>query len=465
MTLAQDEDVGRWPQDPEYHPGRVRRCSVVAALVLAGAGCGGPVESGLFEWCSATASPDAGTPPAGLSYYTDVKPIVDRRCVRCHRDDGIAPFSLGSFELVDAQKPLIDRELRGRTMPPWLAAPCCSQYQDDWSLGEDERAKVLAWLAQGAPAGDPAAATATPPMGGLSRVDLSLKMPEPYRPEPSNGGTDDMRCFLLEWPLASETYVTGINVVPGNRALVHHVAVAVVSGDDDVASVRALDARDARQGFPCGGGFFSLHVTAVLGGAGTSEFPEGFGQRVPPKSIVVLNIHYSTARGVSPTRPTDQSTVELKLASSGRKFRSMAIANPAWAVEGAMHIEAGDPDAVFFYRYKPWPFTRKKAVSMLGVLPHMHAYASRFLMGILRADGSKDCLLEIPRWHFGWTQPFWLTQPKTLGPDDQLYLECHFDNSESNQPVISGQQRKPRDIAWGSDDQEMCAGFAYFVEP
>jgi hypothetical protein len=433
-----------------------------AVWVLLLAGCGGPVKAGLFGWCSPSEGADAGAPPAA-TYYADLKPIVDRRCVRCHRADGIAPFSLDSYDAVFAQRRLIEVAVGARTMPPWMAAPCCAQYLDDWSLRDDERARLLAWVAEGAAAGDPAVATTTPPEGGLSRVDLTLKMPEPYQPQPPSGTTDDLRCFLIDWPLEEETYVTGINVIPGNRMLVHHVAVAMVSGDD-VAGVRARETKDPRPGFSCGGGFFSLHVTAVLGGSGTSQFPEGFAQRVPPRSALVLNMHYSTARGVSAREPTDQTSIELRLASSGKKFRSMAIANPAWAVSDAMHIEAGDPDAVFYYRYKPWPFTRQKPVTMLGALPHMHGYGSRFLLGILRADGTQDCLLELPRWHFGWTQPFWLAQPKTLGPDDQLYVECHFDNSATNQPTINGQPRQPRDIAWGSDDQEMCAGFAYFVD-
>jgi hypothetical protein len=423
------------------------------------------VEStGLFPWCS-PASPDAGPSAAqGLTYFADVKPIVDRRCVRCHRTDGIAPFSLDTEPAVTARRALIERVVRERLMPPWLAAPCCAHYRDDWSLGEDERGNLLAWTAAGGPAGDPATATSTPPVGGLSRVDLVLSMPEPYRPEPARDSTDDMRCFVLDWPLAEETFVTGINVVPGNRALVHHVMVAAVTGDD-VADVRSLDKADPNPGFRCAGGFGSVHVTAVLGGAGTSEFPDGFGQRVPAGSALVLNIHYSTARGFPSSRVTDQSSVELKLAATGKKFRTLAVANPAWAVAGAMHIAAGNPDALFFYRYRPGLFTRGKTVSILGALPHMHAYASRFLMGILRADGSKDCLLEIPRWHFGWGQPFWLAEPKTLGGGDQIYVECHFDNSAANQPIIAGRPRAPRDIAWGSDDQEMCAGFAYFVEP
>jgi hypothetical protein len=435
--------------------------AVVAAAV---SGCGSVPEQGLFPWCSPTTPPDPAPVAAPLTYHADIRPLVDRKCARCHGAEGIAPFALDSAQALVGRQAAVAHAVRTKAMPPWLGASCCAGYRDDWSLAEDERSKLLAWLAQGAAEGDPATATPSTPVGGLSRVDLVLTMPEPYRPEPPRAGaTDDNRCFVLEWPLQTESFVSGINVVPGNRALVHHLTVAVVSGDD-VDDVRALDARDPRLGFNCPGGFGAVRVTAVLGGAGASEFPEGLAKQVPPRSALVLNVHYSIARGVSPSRPTDQTAVQIKLSPSGRSFRTLAVANPAWTVAGAMRVRAGDPDAVFYYRYRPSLFTRGKRIQVLASLPHMHAFGRGFLMGILRADGSKDCLLEIPRWHFGWAQPFWLSQPKTLGPDDQIYVECRFDNSDANQPVIDGRPRPPRDIAWGNEDQEMCVGFAYFLE-
>jgi hypothetical protein len=78
----------------------------------------------------------------------------------------------------------------------------------------------------------------------------------------------------------------------------------------------------------------------------------------------------------------------------------------------------------------------------------------------LRDDDSRQCLLEIPKWYFGWEAQYWFQRPIVLEPDDEIYVECHFDNSAKNQK--NGQA--PRDIGWGEENQEMCAGFLAFVE-
>jgi len=140
------------------------------------------------------------------------------------------------------------------------------------------------------------------------------------------------------------------------------------------------------------------------------------------------------------------------------------VTNPFWLVDDAMLVRAGDPDATYFYRYKPVLFTVEKRVKAYGGAPQMQAFGSRFLLGILRADGTRSCILEIPRWRFGWDQPYRLAEPMDLNPGDQVYVECHFDNSESKQPVIDGVPAPPRDFAWGGNNQDMCAGFITFVE-
>ena len=90
----------------------------------------------------------------------------------------------------------------------------------------------------------------------------------------------------------------------------------------------------------------------------------------------------------------------------------------------------------------------------------MHAFGTRFVLRTIHQDGSRECLLQVDDWRFGWEQPFWFAHAKKLDPGDQLYVECHFDNSASHQP--NGQP--PRDIAWGDNNQDMCAGFLSFTE-
>ena len=53
-----------------------------------------------------TTSPDStseaasstGAEPVGVTYYRDVKPLLDARCVQCHSPGNIAPFSLTTHE-------------------------------------------------------------------------------------------------------------------------------------------------------------------------------------------------------------------------------------------------------------------------------------------------------------------------------------------------------------------------------
>lgn len=231
-----------------------------------------------------------------------------------------------------------------------------------------------------------------------------------------------------------------------------------VVGPDEADYAVSRQGKDGRPGFDCKGGFGDLRAVEVLGGSLLGgDFPRGIGKAVAPGSKLVFSIHYSTAHA---TPGPDQTAVELRLDESATPSKSIGIANPAWVAGGAMAIPAGEKDATFFYRFSPTVFTRVKAVDLQSVTPHMHYFATRVAIRIIRANGDRECLLEIPRWDFGWEQPFWFAQPKRLEPDDEVYIECHFDNSAENQP--DGQP--PRDIAWGGDNQDMCAAFVGFTD-
>lgn len=89
----------------------------------------------------------------------------------------------------------------------------------------------------------------------------------------------------------------------------------------------------------------------------------------------------------------------------------------------------------------------------------MHEFGKSIRAGIIHKDGSRTCLGEISRWYFGWEQPYWFKEPISLEPGDDVYIDCHFDNSAQNQPLVNGKRQTLRDIAWGEDNQEMCSGF------
>ena len=432
--------------------------SLISVPLLAAMGGCGVGESRLPADFAACPAPDAPPEaPDGLTYWHDVKPILDARCTGCHVEGGHAPFALTSYDDAATYHDLAALAVEEKRMPPWQPNDCCEDYRWKRSISDEEIALIAAWSAQGAPAGDPA--DEGPPLerddAELERVDVTLRMPEPYTPVPTIG-RDDIRCFLIDWPIDEEVYVTGIDVRPGNREVVHHVIV-FVADQSDTAELRGLEDDDDRPGWDCGGFGLEFNPTAHLGGWTPGDrsvtMPGGLGRKVPAGSTVVLSMHYSTGpAGLGP----DQTELDVMIAPEvEREAKNMGVGNPQWLLDGGMHIEAGDPDAMFWFAYDPTTVANRGEPFLIwAVNLHMHELGSRGSVAIQRGT-DYDCLLDIPDWDFGWMADYWLAEPVPVYPGDKLYVECHFDNTAGNQKIVDGQQEEPRDLGWGTD-QEMC---------
>src|SRR5207249_94026 len=138
-----------------------------------------------------------------------------------------------------------------RSMPPWMPADGCQSLSGARVLSPAQLQTVSRWAAQGAPAGDPADAPG--PVAAtvaLPRVDAVLDPGTGYTPQPAPGAADEYRCFHIPLGLASDAFLTGYEVVPGARAIVHHVVLVTA----DRAEASALDAAAPGPGWPCFGG-------------------------------------------------------------------------------------------------------------------------------------------------------------------------------------------------------------------
>jgi hypothetical protein len=110
----------------------------------------------------------------------------------------------------------------------------------------------------------------------------------------------------------------------------------------------------------------------------------------------------------------------------------------------------------------PTPLAGDVPIEIHDVGLHLHNLGKSARMSIERADGSETCLLDIPRWDFHWQGNYRLAQPVTLSPGDRLKVECRWDNSPPNQPIIDGKPKVPADVTWGEGtNDEMCLGLFY----
>lgn len=428
---------------------RPRTCVAFAVISVAAAATGGcgVGESQLPPDFAACPAAEPVVAPAAPTYYEHAKPILDARCAGCHVEGGLAPFALTTYDEAYRYRFDVEAAVASGHMPPWQPSDCCRPYRWTRSLPPLEKETLLAWTQAGAPPGDPADEGAPIPTdrAALERVDVTLEMPEPYTPV-ARIGDDEIRCFLLDWPIDEEVFVTGLEVRPGNRALVHHAIVWVVE-ESEADDLRALDAASDGLGWDCGGFGLDFSPNGSIGGFTPGDtavtYPGGLGRKVPARSAIVLSLHYDTSAGTS---IPDRTAIDVMVERSVEKeIQGFAVGNPQWLVEGGLVIPAGGESMVWF-AYDPTTVANRGAPFLVwAVNLHMHEHGTRGSLAILRASGEVECLLDIPAWDFHWMADYWLAEPVELRPGDRLYVECHFANPED------------RDLGWGTDE-EMCGG-------
>jgi mono/diheme cytochrome c family protein len=420
--------------------------------------------------------PDSGPAPdtgeqAGIVYFRDVKPILDGRCVACHQTGGIGPIDLAVPAVAVEAAARIKAQVESGLMPPWHAGEGCNTFTNDRSLTEEQRTTLMEWVDSGASMGDPAiVGDPLPPLEvGLTRTDLRVMTAGAYQPS----GQDDYRCFVVEWPETTQKFINGFNLEPSNPAIVHHANLYIATGQG-AADFRASDAAAAGPGYPCFGGAFAAG-TALLGswapGSTGIVYPAGTGIRIDPGAVIVMEMHFNVGAG---REGEDRSSLALQMTDTVERE---AVIAPfwnfqAWSQNRMMDIPSGMSDVMHSFQlnpdgliqiFAPWLTARRLQIHGAGL--HMHYLGTRGTIRVIRPDATEQCVLEIPRWDFNWQYGYLLSEtiPFELGLD-QLYLECHWDNTPGNQPIIDGVRREARDVNWGSGSgDEMCIGYLYIT--
>jgi hypothetical protein len=346
-------------------------------------------------------------------------------------------------------------------MPPCKAADGCNEYNNYFSLTDEDKATIVAWIDAGLPEGEDdntATQEVSDPLASGIRHDLLFDAAdEPYQPTRN----DNYRCYAIPWPFEDAKYITGFDMIPGDPTNVHHVNIFLNPRNVDYDFV-AFDEEDPEPGYSCSRGDRTLQSTLVgawAPGAAGLAYPAGTGQLVEPGSSITLEVHY--AIGGEAALP-DLSRLALQIEDTVER-RAVGAAFywfNNWD-NGGMLIPAGDDDvthdlemdpALPLSVIAPWIRTRNLEVHLAAL--HMHQLGKSAELKITSPVGD-TCLLNIPEWDFNWQNGYELKEPAFifLG-EDKLYLRCTWDNSAEGAV----------DVNWGGrTTDEMCIGFVYLV--
>lgn len=408
-----------------------------------------------------------------VTYRNSVEPVFYRSCVGCHKNGGIAPFSLlreeNGYANAVSYRYSIKQQLIDKTMPPFLATNdgSCQKFKHDIEVSNREIDDISTWVESVTPdtADEP---VETPPqpvaLASIDNPDLEIMMPDIYQVDPTQ--TDEYRCFLIDPGLSQDKLVSAFEVIPGNAGVVHHVILFSIYDTADIKAAHDLDVADPKLGYQCFGGPGVNNAGVVAGwapGTGATTYPNNTGIRIASHSYtsasetistsLILQVHYNTANALD--NYSDQTKMKLKLI------------DPTITAEAYMPLHyisgfqlppntSGNPNTVVTETIKVGDMIGRFDVSIraLGVFPHMHTLGQK-LHDVVNKGGRDECLVDVKQWDFEWQRPYFYENPTgiVLNPNDELTLNCTFQNN-TGAIVTEGDK----------SSQEMCLDF-YYITP
>src|SRR5688572_25722382 len=189
--------------------------------------------------------------PSAPTFSDEVVRIFQRHCQACHRDGGIAPFPLTSYEPAYTARDDIRDAVRARHMPPWKPVEGFGEFRHVRRLPAADMDTIERWVQAGAPEGDRKrlpSPVSFPDTWTTGEPDAVLSIGSAYTVAPRAG--DVYRCFVVPTSFAEDRYVSAVEFLPGDRKIVHHVLTYI---DTSEASV-ALDRNEPGPGYTCFGG-------------------------------------------------------------------------------------------------------------------------------------------------------------------------------------------------------------------
>lgn len=380
-------------------------------------------------------------PNAEVTYVNSVAGILQNRCLQCHRQGEIGPFGMEDPEEVAGWADMIAEVVQDRRMPPWHASPEHGEFSNDRSLDEEEIETLVRWAAAGAPLGnlerdrhllpDPPTFTAgwQLPREPDMVIDVS---PQPFQLPAT--GVVRYQYFKVDPGIEEDVWLEAAELLPGNRAVVHHI-LAFLRPRGSQGGIEA--ARDFLVGYSPG--------------ARLEEWPAGMAKRIPGGSELIFQVHYTPIG----TQQEDHSRLGLCFADPStithEVITTSALQTQFQIPPGADHhvVQATSP-------------VHRREGSLISLSPHMHVRGKAFRYELLRADGEREIILDIPAYDFNWQTNYVLAEPLALRPGDRMICTAAYDNSPAN---LNNPDPKAT-VRWGDQTwEEMMIGYYHYAVP
>ncbi|MCA9716737.1 MAG: hypothetical protein H6713_15055 [Myxococcales bacterium] len=385
------------------------------------------------------------------NWHEDIAPFVAENCQGCHQAGGIAPFSMQDYAQTWPWATVMANEAEAREMPPWhaLTTEECAPplpYKHDAQLADEEIQLLRDWAELGAPEGDPALAAPlpAPPSLDLDSPNTVQTMASPLTIAAQGSTLDFFHCISIDPQHGDDVFLTGIQTIPGNRGIVHHVLIYT----DETAASAAWSGGVKQD---CGGGAGVSAPTQLIGawvpGGLPMEPPPDVGVRLTAGARLIMNVHYHATGGGD---AVDSGTgLALRWVTTPPEYISIfnlvGAPGDGDSLTGELLIPPGAAGHVEEYEWVVsaggQAFPDSIEARVWAVAAHMHKVGVDLRAWLVDRDtGEETCLLHTPKWDFNWQRVYEFDgavgQTVRVKAGDKLRVRCVYDNTLENPGVV-----------------------------
>lgn len=389
--------------------------------------------------CKLTRPTTATAAGEAVTYHKQVSRILRAKCQECHRAGEAGPFQLTTYKQAKGWSAMIREVVADGVMPPWHADAPRGHFTNDRRLSDADKKTLLEWIDQGCPEGKAAdAPPAVPFVDGWRlprKPDQVIRMKEAVTVPASDLGLGMPYQYVeAETAFDEDVWVTGVEVRPEYRAVVHHVIVYVLPPGRKAATVDESLLNDGMLG-------------SYVPGDMPRVYPTGVARKIPKGSRLLFEMHYT---------PNGKAGKDCTVAGL-----LLAKEKPAHEIVGAailttdFRIPAAAADHVVTASRR-----FDKPAVVLAMSPHMHLRGKAFRYERVSADGkTRTTLLNVPKYDFNWQVMYQLAEPVTVAAGEKIVCTARYDNSKAN-PFNPNPAKA---VSWGDQTwEEMMIGFVEY---
>src|SRR5438094_7124248 len=379
-----------------------------------------------------------------VTFSKDVAPILQAKCQECHQPNSIAPMSLITYQDVRPWARSIKERVSQRQMPPWHIDKTVGvqKFKNDMSLSDEQIEKIIAWVDQGAPQGDPKDMPAPKPLvtdnewkavrDGYGPPDLVVKSPE-YTMAAEH--QDVWWRPASDLPITEPKWVRLVEIRPSSlkaRRIVHHSIAHLVLKDDPDAVNRGVATGGGRGGGGGGGvdpddivnSRPNLMEWAI--GKGYDLYRPGTGKLLVPGESLTWDQHIHAVG----EEITGGSEIGLWFYKKGEEPKKRSYLVAFTGIDRSKSLDIRPNSMAMTEGFS----VLKENALIENFQPHFHLRGKAMQVEAILPDGSRQVISYVGNFNFNWmTNYIYDDEAAPLLPKGTvIHVSAWYDNTRAN---------------------------------